>query len=183
MVGAGFKSSFRCKKNPEWEDKHLLNFGAKTKPHWRETRPWLVHNEIIFPMSKMLHWKRNIRLTLAPNTIVYNLPFLILPMWNSRSGTSSSFFPHFFIFFLHFFSFNFFFFNFSYIFLMPKVGGAVYTWVRLIHRYLRYIYTCTHIVLNIFDVYIFWKTLNRLINWSVNFAALGETFGKFVVWL
>ena len=123
MVGAGIKSSFRCKKKYRVGDKHLLNFGAKTKPHWRETRP-------LFPMSKMLHGKRNIRLTLAPNTIVYKLPFLILPMWNSRFGTSF-FFPKkkkkkkkktFFFFFFFFFL------------PMPKVGGAVYTRVRFIQR-------------------------------------------------
>ena len=36
MVGAGIKSSL---KKYRVGDKHLLNFGAKTKPHWRETRP------------------------------------------------------------------------------------------------------------------------------------------------
>ena len=109
MVGAGIKSSFRCKQIQSGK----INICSTLAPKLSliEGKPdhdWCI-NEILFPMSKMLHRKRNIRLTLAPNTIVYNLPFLILPMWNSRSGTS------FFLFFLP----------------CQKLG------VRFIHRYLR----------------------------------------------
>ena len=93
MVGAGIKSSFRCeKKYIEWE----INICSTLAPKLsliggKPDHDWCI-NEILFPMSKMLHGKRNIRLTLAPNTIVYKLPFLILPMWNSRFGTSFFFF-------------------------------------------------------------------------------------------
>ena len=110
MVGAGIKSSFRCKENIEWE----INICSTLAPKLsliggKPDHDWCI-NEILFPMSKMLHGKRNIRLTLAPNTIVYKLPFLILPMWNSRFGNSFFVLP------------------------MPKVGGAVYTRMRLIQR-------------------------------------------------
>ena len=80
------------KKNIEWE----INICSTLAPKLsliggKPDHDWCI-NEILFPMSKMLHGKRNIRLTLAPNTIVYKLPFLILPMWNSRFGTSFFFF-------------------------------------------------------------------------------------------
>ena len=88
MVGAGIKSSFRCKQIQSGK----INICSTLAPKLsliggKPDHDWCI-NEILFLMSKMLHGKRNIRLTLAPNTIVYNLPFLILPMWNSRSGTS-----------------------------------------------------------------------------------------------
>ena len=80
------------KKNIEWE----INICSTLAPKLsliggKPDHDWCI-NEILFPMSKMLDGKRNIRLTLAPNTIVYKLPFLILPMWNSRFGTSFFFF-------------------------------------------------------------------------------------------
>ena len=69
------------KKNIEWE----INICSTLAPKLsliggKPDHDWCI-NEILFPMSKMLHGKRNIRLTLAPNTIVYKLPFLILPMF------------------------------------------------------------------------------------------------------
>ena len=126
------------KTNIEWEINICSTLAPKLSLIGGEPdHDWCI-NEILFPMSKMLHGKRNIRLTLAPNTIVYKLPFLILPMWNSRFGTSF-FFPKkkttkkkkkcFF-----FFCFFFFFFFFFFFLPMPKVGGAVYTRVRFIQR-------------------------------------------------
>ena len=81
MVGAGIKSSFRCKQIQSGK----INICSTLAPKLsiiggKPDHDWCI-NEILFPMSKMLHGKRNIRLTLAPNTIVYNLPFLILPMF------------------------------------------------------------------------------------------------------
>ena len=98
------------KKKIEWE----INICSTLAPKLsliggKPDHDWCI-NEILFPMSKMLDGKRNIRLTLAPNTIVYKLPFLILPMWNSRFGTSFFFSKkkkkkkkmHFFFFFFFF---------------------------------------------------------------------------------
>ena len=126
MVGAGIKSSFRCKKKIEWE----INICSTLAPKLsliggKPDHDWCI-NEILFPMSKMLHGKRNIRLTLAPNS-----NSLQVAVFNSLQCGTPALAPlsppppppkkksFFFLFF----------------FLpMPKVGGAVYTWVRFIQR-------------------------------------------------
>ena len=75
------------KKNIEWEINILSTLAPKLSLiGGKPDHDWCI-NEILFPMSKMLHGKRNIRLTLAPNTIVYKLPFfhspnVELPLWH-----------------------------------------------------------------------------------------------------
>ena len=87
MVGAGIKSSFRCKKIYRVGDKHLLNFGAKTKPHWRETRPWLVHSWN--PLSDVQNAAREEEhpsdFSTKHNSLqvaVFNSPNVELPLWH-----------------------------------------------------------------------------------------------------
>ena len=115
-------------RNIERVEEHLLDFCSKIKLHRRENHQWLVQE--LNPLSdvkKNIEWEINICSTLAPKLsliggkpdhdwCINEILFLILPMWNSRFGTS--------------FFFQFFFCCFFFVLPMPKVGGAVYTRVR-----------------------------------------------------
>ena len=86
------------KKNIEWE----INICSTLAPKLsliggKPDHDWCI-NEILFPMSKMLDGKRNIRLTSAPNTIVavFISPNVELPLWHLF------FFSNFFFFFFFF---------------------------------------------------------------------------------